>query len=98
MLIRLRGCTGWSAPLLFANTEDRFSHIEAHIQLSFSAKIHDKSCRKGICQDVHQFICVSASGLTKSILHAMGTENNIVFASHYVFYLNFWTYRLEQRV
>ena len=24
-LIRLRGCTGWSAPLLFANPEDRFS-------------------------------------------------------------------------
>ena len=24
-LIRLRGCAGWSAPLLFAHSEDRFS-------------------------------------------------------------------------
>ena len=30
LLIRLRGCSGWSAPLLFANTEDRFSSIGAH--------------------------------------------------------------------
>ena len=30
-LIRLRGCTGWSAPVLFANPKDRFSHDGAHI-------------------------------------------------------------------
>ena len=30
VLISLHGCTGWSAPLLFANSEDRFSHVEAH--------------------------------------------------------------------
>ena len=30
-LIRLQGCAGWSAPLLFANTEDRFSRVEAHM-------------------------------------------------------------------
>ena len=29
-LIRLRGCAGWSAPLLFAKPQ-RFSHDEAHI-------------------------------------------------------------------
>ena len=29
-LISLRGCAGWSAPFLFANSEDRFSHVEAH--------------------------------------------------------------------
>ena len=29
-LIRLRGCAGWSAPVLFANPEDRFSHVAAH--------------------------------------------------------------------
>ena len=27
-LIRLHECAGWSANLLFANTEDRFSHVE----------------------------------------------------------------------
>ena len=29
-LIRLRGCAGWSAPVLFATPEDRFSRDEAH--------------------------------------------------------------------
>ena len=29
--IRLRGCAGWSAPLLFANTEDKFSRADAQI-------------------------------------------------------------------
>ena len=32
-LIRLHGCAGWSAPFLFANTKDRFSHVEAHLNL-----------------------------------------------------------------
>ena len=30
-LIRLRGCAGWSAPVLFAIPEDRFSHVEAQL-------------------------------------------------------------------
>ena len=30
MLIRLCRCAGWSAFLLFANPEDRFSRVEAH--------------------------------------------------------------------
>ena len=30
-LINLRRYAGWSATLLFANPEDRFSHVEAHI-------------------------------------------------------------------
>ena len=32
-LIRLCKGAGWSATLLFASPEDRFSHIDAHIQL-----------------------------------------------------------------
>ena len=32
-LISLHGCAGWSAPLLFANHEDRFSCVEAHIHV-----------------------------------------------------------------
>ena len=31
-LIRLRGCAGWSAPLLLANPEDRFSRVEVPIR------------------------------------------------------------------
>ena len=30
-LIRLHGYAGWSAPLLFANTEDRVSGVEANV-------------------------------------------------------------------
>ena len=30
-LIRLRGCAGWSAAVLFENPEDRFSRVEAHV-------------------------------------------------------------------
>ena len=30
-LIRLHGCEGWSAPVLFANPEDRFSRVFAQI-------------------------------------------------------------------
>ena len=32
-LTRLRGCAGYSAPLLFANTEDRFSRADAQLLL-----------------------------------------------------------------
>ena len=51
-LIRLRGCTGWSAPLLFAHPEDRFSRDQAHIDHSvvepldktnMTLKIHHKT-------------------------------------------------------
>ena len=38
-LISLPGCTGWSGPLLFANPEDRFSHVEAHIMLDLNSLI-----------------------------------------------------------
>ena len=34
-LIRQRTCEGWSTPLLFANTEDRFSRFEAQITAHF---------------------------------------------------------------
>ena len=31
---RLRGCTSWFAPLLFANTKDGFFHVNAHIYVA----------------------------------------------------------------
>ena len=40
-LIRLHGCAGWSAPLLFANIKDGFSHVEAHYSLILHPNIHD---------------------------------------------------------
>ena len=33
-LIRLRGCAGWSAHVLFANPEDRFSRVQAQIMIT----------------------------------------------------------------
>ena len=37
-MISLRGCAGWSPPLLFANPEDRISRVKVHIELSKLAK------------------------------------------------------------
>ena len=31
-MIRLRGCAGWSSPLLLETREDRFSRVDAHIK------------------------------------------------------------------
>ena len=39
VLIRLRENAGWSAPLFFAKSEDRFSHVEAHFMARFSCRI-----------------------------------------------------------
>ena len=47
IFIRLRGCAGWSAPLLFAYGINRFSHDVAHILLTIGSNIiepeHDKT-------------------------------------------------------
>ena len=41
MLIRLRGCAGWSAPLLLANPqEDRLSRDEANFFLSITGLVN----------------------------------------------------------
>ena len=39
-LISLRGCPGWSAPLLLANPEDRFSRVAAHMIKSVKNGLH----------------------------------------------------------
>ena len=36
-MIRQGGCAGWSAPLLFANPEDRFSHVEIRVSVLYIA-------------------------------------------------------------
>ena len=38
-LISLRGCAGWSMPLLFANPEDRFPRVERQLILEISFEI-----------------------------------------------------------
>ena len=51
-LIRLRRCAGWSAPVLFATTEDRFSRVEAHMDLNATKPVFgvsDKVRFKPVC-------------------------------------------------
>ena len=38
-LIRLHGSAGWSVPLMFANTEDRFSRVVAQIMMTYHHKV-----------------------------------------------------------
>ena len=45
MLIRLRRCAGWAALLLFANPEDRFSGVEAHVLFTVYELIYSLSSR-----------------------------------------------------
>ena len=42
-LIRLRGCAGWSAPLLFTYDKNRFSHDVAQINRSYLFRIRWKT-------------------------------------------------------
>ena len=49
-LIRLHRSAGWSVPLLFANTEDKFSCIEVHIKVHISKAVYHMMSRLGIMQ------------------------------------------------
>ena len=54
VLIRLRRCAGWSAPLLFCCSqlpEDRFSHITAHIIVDM---FYESQKVNGVSGPVHQ--------------------------------------------
>ena len=44
VLIRLRGCAGWSAPMLFATPKDRFSQDGAHILTSLNDELKAIKC------------------------------------------------------
>ena len=70
-LISLGGCAGWSAPLLFANPEDRFSCVEVYMILEyFDSQIKDNTMFKFeisivillCCDD-----CPAASSFTNNI-------------------------------
>ena len=53
VLIRLRGCAGWSAPLLVAYDISRFSHDEAHFILNISAVSCEKRLSASKCSNAH---------------------------------------------
>ena len=53
-LISLCGCTGWSAPLLFANSEDSYYGVEAQIivwidDLMYYSKIENLNTEQFLC-------------------------------------------------
>ena len=58
VLIRLRGCAGWSAPVLSANPGGRFSRVEAQIDYDQSGAQQDlvhpllKHCNRAFARDV----------------------------------------------
>ena len=51
VLIRLCGCAGWSAPLMFANPEDRFSHVEYQIMVCCVKSIDQMKTHSIIFED-----------------------------------------------
>ena len=50
LLMRMGGCAGWSAPLLFANSKDEFSSVQAHI---VSNSIENSICLEVVKQTMH---------------------------------------------
>ena len=56
MLIRLRACAGWFAPLLFAYAMNRFSHDMAHLYFFhlWDMNNHDKVCAVDIPATSHE--------------------------------------------
>ena len=58
-LIRLRGCAGWSVPLLFTYDKNRFSHDVAHLQINRSYLCRIR--RKRVC-------CIQFYGEKKQLL------------------------------
>ena len=51
-LIRLRGCAGWSAPVLFANPEDRFSRVEAQFVSNDNTLFNAIMQKENVCANV----------------------------------------------
>ena len=58
VLISLHGYAGWSVPLLFAHTEDRFPCIEAHLKntIVFFCSSSSRKCTKyETCTNLNRF-------------------------------------------
>ena len=69
-LISLRGCAGWSAPLLFANPEDRFSCDEAHIaHIAYVFILHLSSFKHVIVIHIYLHSVLNNFIVTAATLH-----------------------------
>ena len=58
VLIRLRDCAGWSAPLLFAYGINRFSHDAAHLKLTSTKFWEWKGQLLQFCLEEKQNVCL----------------------------------------
>ena len=73
-LIRLHRCAGWSAALLFRNTEDGFSRVEAHMISTIISWAGGNVCKYGT-ENSEIFARVLFSG---NFAYVKFRENNIL--------------------
>ena len=67
-VIRLHGCAGWSAPLLFAYGKNRFSHDVAHFSWYGSNKVWSKSKQEFATCGNNLFHCEDSHNVVVSII------------------------------
>ena len=73
-LIRLCGCAGWSAPVLFANHRRQvFSRRGPNLQLQLSAQVHCVNC-------INMFYCVNCIVVFKLDYHCKCTVQTILIS------------------
>ena len=99
-LIRLRGCAGWFAPLLFVRniTKDRFSRVEAHLKTIKTKKNNNKKTNRPNLKNClvqivllfgeHKRILISLSFCGSSFA-LTSIEPEVGFFSFFSFYLFF---------
>ena len=90
VLIRLRGCVGWSAPLLFAHGINRFSHDVAQItikqdnQLSLPTRWCQclSSWKQCIKLHVDINVKISRNSPSQDTCSSLQTKTNLTFSWH----------------
>ena len=76
--IRLRGCAGWSAPVLFENPEDRFPPVKTHMGGQWLSGRVLESRPRGCGFEPHRHHCVvSLSKTHLSLLSAGSTQEDL---------------------
>ena len=80
-LIRLRGCAGWSAPLLFAFCKNRFSHDVAHVSSYTHAYALFLLLSSPLCaENQHGWLLISAGNRSNGFMTSsyISTPGNVV--------------------
>ena len=74
-LIRLHVWAGWSAPLLFANTKDKFSHAEAKIIKKYMAILDAQS----VFKSRRYLLQINSQSFIKGFFIAMPEKNKNIY-------------------